>query len=114
MTSTQAGSNYSIQSNGYGPGHSSHKSKRHKFQPRGEAQVEDTKPSTSSQRLATTIETLIDSPEAKITSITVVRPESFPTGHNRDIHFSVKELVYGSKATGVGTSANSLDRHNEL
>ncbi|MBW0481971.1 hypothetical protein O181_021686 [Austropuccinia psidii MF-1] len=112
MNSTRAGRNYSIQSNGSGQGHSSHKSKRHKFQPRGEEQVKDTKPSTTSQRLATTIETLIESPEAKITAITVVRTESFPTCHNRDIHVSVEELVYGSKATGVGTSDNYLDRHH--
>ncbi|MBW0529929.1 hypothetical protein O181_069644 [Austropuccinia psidii MF-1] len=37
-----------------------------------------------------------------------------PKGNNRDIPVSVKELVYGSKAAGVGTSAKSLDRHNEL
>ncbi|MBW0584852.1 hypothetical protein O181_124567 [Austropuccinia psidii MF-1] len=42
------------------------------------------------------------------------QPESFPTGSNRDIPVSVQELVYGGKAAGVGTSAKSLDRHNEL
>ncbi|MBW0520720.1 hypothetical protein O181_060435, partial [Austropuccinia psidii MF-1] len=41
-------------------------------------------------------------------------PEPFPTGKNRDIPVSVQELVYGSKAAGVGTSSKSLDRHNEL
>ncbi|MBW0542432.1 hypothetical protein O181_082147 [Austropuccinia psidii MF-1] len=50
MTPTRSGSNYSIQSNGSVPGHSSHKSKRQEFQPRGEAQMEDARASTSSQR----------------------------------------------------------------
>ncbi|MBW0464226.1 hypothetical protein O181_003941 [Austropuccinia psidii MF-1] len=37
-----------------------------------------------------------------------------PKGRNRDIPVSVKELVYGGKAAGVGASAKSLGRHNEL
>ncbi|MBW0499437.1 hypothetical protein O181_039152, partial [Austropuccinia psidii MF-1] len=37
-----------------------------------------------------------------------------PKGNNRSIPVSVQELVYGSKAAGVGTYAKSLDRHNEL
>ncbi|MBW0569712.1 hypothetical protein O181_109427, partial [Austropuccinia psidii MF-1] len=94
--------------------HSSHKSKRQECQPRGEEQVEYARTSTSSQRLASTFDTLIESQEADITSITVVRPAPFPTGNNRDIPVSVQELVYGSKTTRVGTSAKSLDRHNEL
>ncbi|MBW0577572.1 hypothetical protein O181_117287 [Austropuccinia psidii MF-1] len=114
MTPTRSGRNYSIQSNGSGPGHSGHKSKRQEFQPRGEAQMEDAKNSTSSQRLARTFDNLIESPEADITSIPIVRPEPFPTGNNKDTPVSVQELVYGSKAAGVGTSAKSLDRHNEL
>ncbi|MBW0509922.1 hypothetical protein O181_049637 [Austropuccinia psidii MF-1] len=113
MTPTRSGSNYSIQSNGSGPGNSSQKSKRQECQPRGEAQREDARTSTSSQRLASTFEPLIDSPEADITAI-AVRPESFPTGSNRDIPVSVQELVYGGKAEGVGTFAKYLDRHNEL
>ncbi|MBW0542231.1 hypothetical protein O181_081946 [Austropuccinia psidii MF-1] len=32
----------------------------------------------------------------------------------KDIPVPVQEMVYGSKAAGVGTSAKSLDRHNEL
>ncbi|MBW0572891.1 hypothetical protein O181_112606 [Austropuccinia psidii MF-1] len=91
MTPTRSRSNHSIQSNGSVPGHSSHKSKRQEFQPRGEAQMEDARTSTSSQR-----------------------PESFPAGINGDIPVSVQELVYCGKAAGVGTSAKSLDRHNEL
>ncbi|MBW0547580.1 hypothetical protein O181_087295 [Austropuccinia psidii MF-1] len=74
--------------------------------------MEDARTSTSPQRLA--FDTLIESPDADITSIPVVSPESFPEGSNRDIPVSVQELVYGSKAAGVGTSAKSLDRHNEL
>ncbi|MBW0523110.1 hypothetical protein O181_062825 [Austropuccinia psidii MF-1] len=91
MTTTRIGSNYSIQSNGSGPGHSSQKSKIQEFKPRGEAQMEYSRTSTSSQR-----------------------HESFSTGSNRDIPVSVQELVYGGKAAGVGTSAKALDRHNEL
>ncbi|MBW0565952.1 hypothetical protein O181_105667 [Austropuccinia psidii MF-1] len=91
MTPTRSGSNYSIQSNGSGPGHSSHKSKRQECQPRGEAQMEDARTSTSSQR-----------------------PESFPIGSSGDLPVSVQELVYGRKTARVGTSPKSLDRHNEL
>ncbi|MBW0507096.1 hypothetical protein O181_046811 [Austropuccinia psidii MF-1] len=104
MTPTRSGSNYSIQSNGSGPGNASHKSKRQEFQPRGEAQMEDARTSTSSKRLASTFDTLIEGPEADIIAITAVRPEPFPTSNNRDIPVSVKELVYGRKQTGVGTS----------
>ncbi|MBW0564155.1 hypothetical protein O181_103870 [Austropuccinia psidii MF-1] len=113
MTPTRIGSNYSIQSNGSGPGHSSHKSKRQECQPRGEAQMEDARTSTSSQRLASTFEPLIESPEAYITAI-AVRPESFPTGSSGDLPVSVQELVYGRQKARVGTSPKSLDRHHEL
>ncbi|MBW0554132.1 hypothetical protein O181_093847 [Austropuccinia psidii MF-1] len=112
MTPTRSGSNYSIQSNGYGPGHSGHKSKRKECQPRGEGQMEDARTSTSSKRLASTFDTLIESTEGDITAISIVIPEPFPTGKNRDIQVTVQELVYGSKAEGVGTSDKSLDRHN--
>ncbi|MBW0553943.1 hypothetical protein O181_093658 [Austropuccinia psidii MF-1] len=114
MTPNRSGSSYSIQSNGSGPRNSSQKSKRKECHPRGEAQMEDARTSTSSQRLESTFETLIESPEADITALSVVRPESFPTGTNRNIPVSLQELVYGSKGKGVGTSVNSLDRHNEL
>ncbi|MBW0536294.1 hypothetical protein O181_076009 [Austropuccinia psidii MF-1] len=76
--------------------------------------MEDSRTSTSSQRLSSTFDTLIESPEADMTAIPGVRPESFPTGRNRDIPVSVQKLVYGSKAAGVGASYSSLDRHNEL
>ncbi|MBW0531014.1 hypothetical protein O181_070729 [Austropuccinia psidii MF-1] len=114
MTPTRGGSNYSIQSNGLGLGHSSHKSKRQECQPSGEAQMEDSRTSTSSKRLARTFDTLIDSPEADITSIAVIRPESLLTGNNRDIPVSVQELVYGSKTERVGTSLKYFDRKHEL
>ncbi|MBW0531237.1 hypothetical protein O181_070952 [Austropuccinia psidii MF-1] len=113
MTATRSGRNYSIQSNGSGPGHSSHKFKRQECQPRGEAQMEDARTSTSFQRLASTFDTLIESPAADITAI-AVRPESLPTGRSRDIPVSVQKLVYGSKRAQVGTSPKSLDRHHEL
>ncbi|MBW0583453.1 hypothetical protein O181_123168 [Austropuccinia psidii MF-1] len=76
--------------------------------------MEDARTSTTSQRLASTFDTLIKSPEADITSIAVVRHESLSTGKNRDIPVSVQELVYGSKTARVGTSPKSLDRHHEL
>ncbi|MBW0589066.1 hypothetical protein O181_128781 [Austropuccinia psidii MF-1] len=114
MTPTRSGSNYSNQSNGSGPGHSSLKSKGQDCQPRGEAQMEDARTSTSSQRLASTFDTLIESPEADITAIAFVRPKSFPTGNNRNIPVPIQEVVYGGKAAGMKTSAKSLDRHNEL
>ncbi|MBW0503389.1 hypothetical protein O181_043104 [Austropuccinia psidii MF-1] len=97
MTPTRSGSNYPIQSNGSVPGHSSQKCKRQECQPRGEAQMEDSRASTSSQRLVNTFETLLESSEACITAIPVFRPESFPTGSNRDIPVSVQELLYGGK-----------------
>ncbi|MBW0586300.1 hypothetical protein O181_126015 [Austropuccinia psidii MF-1] len=114
MTLTRSGSNYSIQSNGSGPGHSSHKSKGQDCQLIGEAQMEDARASTSSQRLASTFETFIKSPEAEKTAIPVVRPESFPTGNKRNMTVSIQELVYGGKEAGVGASYQCLDRHNEL
>ncbi|MBW0539608.1 hypothetical protein O181_079323 [Austropuccinia psidii MF-1] len=76
--------------------------------------MEDSRTSTSSQRLDSTFDTLIESPEADITAIAVVRPESLSTGNNRDIPVSVQELVHGGKAARVGTSPKSLNRHHEL
>ncbi|MBW0561080.1 hypothetical protein O181_100795 [Austropuccinia psidii MF-1] len=108
MTPTRSERNYSIQSNGSGPGHSSQKSKRQECQPRGEAQMEDARTSASSQSLASTFDTLIESPEADISAVPVIRLESFSAGNNRDIPVSVEELVYGGKAAGVGTSAKYL------
>ncbi|MBW0565583.1 hypothetical protein O181_105298 [Austropuccinia psidii MF-1] len=76
--------------------------------------MEDARASTSLQRLARTFDTLIESPEADITAIPVVRPESFPEGRNRDIPVSVQEQFDGGKEAGVGTSAKYLDRQNKL
>ncbi|MBW0584902.1 hypothetical protein O181_124617 [Austropuccinia psidii MF-1] len=113
MTPTRSGSNYCIQSNVSGPGSSSHKSKRQECQPRGEAQMEDSRTSTSYQRLASNFDTLIESPEADITAI-AVRSDSLPTGSSRDIPVSVQKLVYFTKTAQVGTFPKSLDRHHEL
>ncbi|MBW0499774.1 hypothetical protein O181_039489 [Austropuccinia psidii MF-1] len=110
MTPTRSRSNYSIQSKGSGPGHSSHKSKRWEFQPKGEAQMEDARTSTSSQRLTSTFDTFLESPDAEITSIPVFRPESFSKGNSGDLSVSIKELVCDCKTEGVGTSSKSLDR----
>ncbi|MBW0579178.1 hypothetical protein O181_118893 [Austropuccinia psidii MF-1] len=112
MSPNNSGSSYHIQSNGSGPGYSGHKSKRQECQPRGEVKMEDARPSTSSQRLASAFKALIGIPEADITAIAVVRPESLSTDNNRDIPVSVQELVYGSKNARVGTSPKSLDRHH--
>ncbi|MBW0493654.1 hypothetical protein O181_033369 [Austropuccinia psidii MF-1] len=76
--------------------------------------MKDSRTSTSSQRLASTFEAYIESPEADITAIHVIRPEPFPTGNNRNIPGSIQELVYGGKAAEVETSSKSLDRKNEL
>ncbi|MBW0460739.1 hypothetical protein O181_000454 [Austropuccinia psidii MF-1] len=76
--------------------------------------MEEARASISSQRLASTFDTLIDSQEPEITFIHVFRYESFPTGNNGDIPVSVQELVYGCKAAGVGNSEIPLDRHNKL
>ncbi|MBW0568610.1 hypothetical protein O181_108325 [Austropuccinia psidii MF-1] len=67
--------------------------------------MQDARSSTSSQRSASTFDTLIESPEAYITAISV-RPESLPV--------SVQKLGYGSKTSQVGTSPKSLDSHHEL
>ncbi|MBW0570587.1 hypothetical protein O181_110302 [Austropuccinia psidii MF-1] len=58
--------------------------------------------------------TLIESPEADITAIHVVRPESFPASHNRDIPVSVKKLVHGRKeeALWLGTMSSYLQVKN--
>ncbi|MBW0528726.1 hypothetical protein O181_068441 [Austropuccinia psidii MF-1] len=76
--------------------------------------MEDAKSSTSSQRLASTFDTLIESPGAEIIANAVVRPESLSTGNNRDIPVSVQELVYGRKTAIVGNSPKSLHRNHEL
>ncbi|MBW0482977.1 hypothetical protein O181_022692 [Austropuccinia psidii MF-1] len=76
--------------------------------------MEDSRTSTSSQRLSRTFDTLLESPEAEITAIPVVRSEQCSTGSIGNIPFSVQELVYGGKAAGVGTSAKHIDRENEL
>ncbi|MBW0560040.1 hypothetical protein O181_099755 [Austropuccinia psidii MF-1] len=77
MTSTRSGSNYSIQSNGSGPGpgHSSHKSKGQECKQRGEEQMEDYRTSTNSQRLESIFKSLLESPEADITTIPIVISE---------------------------------------
>ncbi|MBW0555746.1 hypothetical protein O181_095461 [Austropuccinia psidii MF-1] len=66
------------------------------------------------QWLASTFDTVIKSPEAEKTSIPVLRPDSFPKRNSGNIPFSVQELVYASKAAGVGTSFKSFNRHTEL
>ncbi|MBW0571153.1 hypothetical protein O181_110868 [Austropuccinia psidii MF-1] len=76
--------------------------------------MEDSRTSTSSQRLVNTFDTCIESPEADINAISVVRYELLSTVNNRDIPVSVQELAYGRKKVRVGTSPKSLERHHEL
>ncbi|MBW0547633.1 hypothetical protein O181_087348 [Austropuccinia psidii MF-1] len=76
--------------------------------------MEDARASTSSQSLATTFDTIIESPEADITTISVVRPESLSTGNNRDIPVLVQELeVHGARKdrrTSEGLDTHVLQR----
>ncbi|MBW0592704.1 hypothetical protein O181_132419 [Austropuccinia psidii MF-1] len=76
--------------------------------------MEDARCSTSSKILVRTFKTLIESPEADITSIPVVRSEQFPTSSSGDIPVSVQELVYNIRSEGVGTSTQLVDRDDEL
>ncbi|MBW0581723.1 hypothetical protein O181_121438 [Austropuccinia psidii MF-1] len=109
MTPTRSGSNYPIQSNHSGPGHSSHKSKRQECQPRGEAQMEDARTSTSSKWLASSFYTLIESPEADITAISVI-PESLPTGRSRDIPVEEAHGARKYRGTSEGLDTHVLQR----
>ncbi|MBW0540100.1 hypothetical protein O181_079815 [Austropuccinia psidii MF-1] len=76
--------------------------------------MEASRTSSSSQRLASTFETIIESPEADINTIPIVRSEQLITSSSRDIPVSVQELFHVGKAAGVGTSSQLLDRENEL
>ncbi|MBW0506034.1 hypothetical protein O181_045749 [Austropuccinia psidii MF-1] len=76
--------------------------------------MEDSRTSTSYKRLARTFETIIESSEAGIHFISVLRYEQFPTRRGINILVSVQELVIGKKKSGVGTSTKPLDRENEL
>ncbi|MBW0552035.1 hypothetical protein O181_091750 [Austropuccinia psidii MF-1] len=114
MTSTRSGINYSVQSNGFGPENSSHEYKGQDRWPRGEAQIEDAKTSTSFQRLSGNFDTLIESPESDVTDIPVIGSEQLPTGSSRDIPVLIQELVYCSKEAGVGTFSQIVNRDNKL
>ncbi|MBW0516550.1 hypothetical protein O181_056265 [Austropuccinia psidii MF-1] len=76
--------------------------------------MEGFRPSTSSQRLVRNFKTLLESPEAEMTAIPVVRSEQLPTSRSRNISVSVQELVDGSKAEGEGATFQVVDRENEL
>ncbi|MBW0554436.1 hypothetical protein O181_094151 [Austropuccinia psidii MF-1] len=82
--------------------------------PEERQKMEDSRTFPSPKMLASTFETLIESPEAEITAISVVIYEQFPTGNSGNIPASVQELVYGGKTAGVGTSSKPLDKENEL
>ncbi|MBW0504912.1 hypothetical protein O181_044627 [Austropuccinia psidii MF-1] len=83
MTPTRSGSNYSIQSKGSGPGHSSQKSKRKEFQPIGNAQMEDARTSTSSQRIESKV-TFLNQPDDN--------PISFTTRQLKKLRIKVQNL----------------------
>ncbi|MBW0518759.1 hypothetical protein O181_058474 [Austropuccinia psidii MF-1] len=55
-----------------------------------------------------------NSKESEITAIPVFRPEQISAGSSGNIPVLVQELVYGSKAEGVGNSPQFLNRDNEL
>ncbi|MBW0496539.1 hypothetical protein O181_036254 [Austropuccinia psidii MF-1] len=76
--------------------------------------MEDSRASTSSQRLTSTFNTLLEGPDAEITAITVFRSEHLPAGSSGDITVTAQELVYVRKAEGVGMSAEPFDRDHEL
>ncbi|MBW0562651.1 hypothetical protein O181_102366 [Austropuccinia psidii MF-1] len=59
--------------------------------------MEDSRTTTSFQRLARAFYTLIESQDTDISAIPLVRSEQLPTGSSRDIPASVQELVYGIK-----------------
>ncbi|MBW0586915.1 hypothetical protein O181_126630 [Austropuccinia psidii MF-1] len=103
-----------VNSNGSGPGNSSNKYKQQECHPRGEEKIEDYRTSKSSQRLESTFDTLIGSPEANIAAIPVVKYDQLPTGSSRDIPVSVQEMFYGCKAVAEGTSSQIVDRENKL
>ncbi|MBW0469306.1 hypothetical protein O181_009021 [Austropuccinia psidii MF-1] len=75
--------------------------------------MEDARTFTSSQRLASTFDTCLDSREADITAIPVNKSEIFPTGNSGNIPVSLQELVYGGKIERIGASSKRLDRDNE-
>ncbi|MBW0591084.1 hypothetical protein O181_130799 [Austropuccinia psidii MF-1] len=113
MTPTRSASNSSIKSHGSGPGNSSHKSKRQECKPRGGGQMEDSRTSTSSQRLARTFDTLIEHLEADINAI-AVRPESLPTGRSRDIPVHHELISSSEEVHGVRKDrgpSEGLDTH---
>ncbi|MBW0579304.1 hypothetical protein O181_119019 [Austropuccinia psidii MF-1] len=76
--------------------------------------MQDARASTSFQRLASTLYTLIESTRAEIATITVLRSEQLPGRSNRDIPVSVEQPAYGGKELGGGTSSNNLYQENEL
>ncbi|MBW0574712.1 hypothetical protein O181_114427 [Austropuccinia psidii MF-1] len=76
--------------------------------------MENSRTSTSSQRLASTFYTLLEGTQAEITAIPVFRSEHFPTGRSGNIPVSVQELVYGRKTEKMGASSKPLDRDSEL
>ncbi|MBW0542358.1 hypothetical protein O181_082073 [Austropuccinia psidii MF-1] len=104
MTPTRSGSNYSIQANGSGPGHSSHKSKRKECQPRGEAQMEDARPSTSSQRdrPVSVQELIYGSKRARVGT----SPKSLDRRHEL---ISSSEEIYGARKDSQ--TSEGLDTH---
>ncbi|MBW0470507.1 hypothetical protein O181_010222 [Austropuccinia psidii MF-1] len=90
------------------------KSQRQEFSPRGDVQIKDSITSPSSQRLFSTFDTIIESPESEITLIPVFSSEKFETSISRDIPVSIQELDHGFKEAGMVTSSQLLDRDNEL
>ncbi|MBW0572914.1 hypothetical protein O181_112629 [Austropuccinia psidii MF-1] len=76
--------------------------------------MEDSRTSTSTKGLSRISDPLLESPEAELTEIPVVRCEQISQRSSRDIPVSVQVTVYGSKETRVGPSSQIVDRDNEL
>ncbi|MBW0496334.1 hypothetical protein O181_036049 [Austropuccinia psidii MF-1] len=76
--------------------------------------MEDTRTLTSSHRLATTFETLLESPKADIIAIPVLISENLPGSSSRDIPLSVQKVIYYSKEEEVENCVQLVDTENEL
>ncbi|MBW0541307.1 hypothetical protein O181_081022 [Austropuccinia psidii MF-1] len=76
--------------------------------------MQDSRNFTTSQRSASTFDTHIENPETRLMIIPVVRCEKLPTSRSRNLPVSVEEPIYGRKAAGVKSSAQPVDRENEL
>ncbi|MBW0479204.1 hypothetical protein O181_018919 [Austropuccinia psidii MF-1] len=76
--------------------------------------MEDTRTLTSSHRLATNFETLLQSQKADIITFPVLISESPPGSSSRDIPLSVQKLIYYREEEEVENCVQLVDTENEL